>query len=100
MKQFRENFFIQFTIISFVVLAVIAVVISTLLTSSIRSHAIESAIDEAVGHNLGQVINSITPADLETPMTGERYDRFNEFVQQTIVSERTARVKLWLQMAP
>ena len=27
-------------------------------------------------------------------MTGERYDRFHEFVQQSIVSERTARVKI------
>ncbi len=28
-------------------------------------------------------------------MTGERYDRFDDFVEQSIVSESTARVKLW-----
>ena len=28
-------------------------------------------------------------------MTGERYDRFHEFVQQSIVSQRTVRVKIW-----
>ena len=28
-------------------------------------------------------------------MTGERYDRFDDFVQQYIVSASTARIKLW-----
>ncbi len=28
-------------------------------------------------------------------MTGERYSKFHGFVQQSIVSERTARIKLW-----
>src|SRR6266849_8546400 len=56
---------------------------------------IYALVAEAVGHASGRVLTAITPSDLEVPMTGARYQRFNEFVQRSIVSERTARVKLW-----
>ena len=95
MRHLRENLLVQFSVVSFVAMAVIAVVLAIVLSNKIRSDAINDLVDEAVGSASGRLLSTITPADLEVPMTGARYDRFHEFVQQSIVSERTARVKIW-----
>jgi len=95
MRLVRENLVVQFSVLSFVVLAAIAVILSVVISNKIESDAVDALIDEAIGASSGRLLSVITPADLEVPMTGERYDRFHEFVQQSIVSERTARVKIW-----
>ncbi len=95
MRLLRGNLFVQFSVVSFVVMAVIAVVLVIILSNAIRSHAVDALVSEAIADSSGRLLSAITPADLEVPMTGERYDRFHEFVQESIVSERTARVKLW-----
>ena len=95
MSLLRENLLVQFSVISFVVMAVIAVVIATTLSNKIRSDAVNDLVDEAVGASKGRLLSVLTPDDFNVPMTGARYDRFHEFVQQSIVSDRTARVKLW-----
>jgi signal transduction histidine kinase len=77
------------------VMAIIAVVLAIVLSNKIRSDAMDALVEEAVGSARGRLLRAITPADLEVPMHGERYDRFHAFVQESIVSERTARVKLW-----
>ena len=95
MRRLRENLLLQFSVASFAVLAFVAVALAIILTNKIRSDAIDDLVNEAVGQSSGRLLRAITPADLEVPMTGERYDRFHKFVQQSIVSDRTARVKLW-----
>ena len=95
MSGLRENLLVQFSVASFVMMAVMAVVIAVVLSDKIRSGAVDGLVDEAVGASRGRLLNTITPDDLEVPMTGVRYDRFHGFVQRSIVSERTARVKLW-----
>ena len=95
MRRFRENLLLQFSVTSLLITATIAVVLAIVLSSKIRSDAIEALIREAIGNARGRLLRAITPADLETPMRGARYDSFHEFVQRSIVSERTARVKLW-----
>ena len=81
--------------LSLVVLAAKAVILSVVLSNKIESDAVDDLVEEAVNGSSGRLLSVITPADLEVPMTGERYDSFHEFVQQSIVSERTARVKVW-----
>ena len=76
-------------------MAAIAIVLAFLLSDQIKSDAIEDLTAEAVGHASGRLVREIKPEDLNSPMTGERYLRFDKFVQQSIVSDRTARVKLW-----
>src|SRR2546427_3296480 len=95
MRRLRENLLFQFSAVSFVVMALVAVVLAMALADKIRSDALDALVAEAVGHASGRVLTAITPSDLEVPMTGARYQRFHEFVQQSIVSARTARVKLW-----
>ncbi|MCX6003448.1 MAG: PAS domain S-box protein, partial [Chloroflexi bacterium] len=94
-KIMKENLFIQFTVASFVVLAVVAAALTLSLSNTVRVNAIRAATDETVAENRAPILAHITAADLATPMTGERYTQFNKFVQESIVSDLTAQVKLW-----
>src|SRR5437667_90919 len=95
MRRLRENMLFRFSAVSFVVMVLVAVVLAIALADKIRSDAVDALVAEAVGHASGRVLTAITPSDLEVPMTGARYQRFHEFVQRSLVSDRTARVKLW-----
>lgn len=95
MGLLKENLLVQFSIAGLVIITVIASVLAAVLSSKIRSDAINEVINEAVGHASGRLLRELTPEDLELPMTGERRERFHEFVEQSIVSKRTARITLW-----
>lgn len=95
MKVFKNNLVVQFSVVSFVVMASVAVILAIVLSNKIRSDAVSDLVDEAVGSSSARVLRVLTPEDLGAPMTGERYDRFHEFVQSSIVSDRTARIKIW-----
>lgn len=95
MKRLRENLLLQFSIVSFVIMATIAIGLATVLSNKIRLDAQSNLVNEAVGASSGRLLNEITPSDLDVPMTGDRYDRFHAFVLRAIVSDRTARIKLW-----
>ncbi|MDA1128418.1 MAG: ATP-binding protein [Chloroflexi bacterium] len=95
MNVFRNNLVVQFSVVSFVVMATVAVILVIVLSNNIRSGAVNDLVDEAVGSSSARLLGVLTPEDLDVPMTGERYDRFHEFVQSSIVSDRTARIKLW-----
>jgi signal transduction histidine kinase/ActR/RegA family two-component response regulator len=71
MKHLKDNLLIQFSVISFVVMAVIAIALAVLLSNAIRSHAVDTLVDEAIADTSGRLLGAITPADLEVPMTGE-----------------------------
>ena len=95
MHLFQSNLLVRFSVVSFVMMTAIAVVLAVVLSNKIRDDAVEDLVDEAVGTSTGRLLARITPQDLETPMVGQRYDDFHRFVQQSIVSARTARIKLW-----
>src|SRR3990172_10773730 len=95
MRKLKDNLLLQFSLAGFVVMAALAVVLAVILSNKIQSDAIDALAEEAKGASSARLLRAITPADLKVPMTGERYNEFHEFVQQYIVSDRTARVKLW-----
>jgi hypothetical protein len=95
MGHLKDNLLVQFSVVSFVVMAAIAVILAAVISNKIRSDAVAALVDEAIGASSGRLLDALTAADLETPMTGAQYDRFHDFVQRSIVSERTARVKVW-----
>ena len=94
MRYFKDNLLAQFSIVSFLIMAVIALSLAHFLSNKLRSDAVDGLIDEAIGASSGRLISALTPEDLNVPMTEERYARFHDFVQQSIVSARTARVKI------
>ena len=95
MRHLRDNLLVQFSVASFAIMAVIALVLAIVLSNKIQADAVQDLVDEAVGTSSPRLLSVITPADLEEPMVGARYDEFHQFVQTSIVSERTARIKLW-----
>jgi hypothetical protein len=94
-KSLSKTLIVQFSVVSFAIMAIIAVLLAVVLTEKIRSDAIDNLVDETVGSSTIRVLAALTLDDLEVAMTGERYDRFHKFVQDFVVSERTARIKLW-----
>ena len=95
MKLLRHSVVAQFAVVTFVIMAAMAVMITAMLSSKIRSGAIEDLVSEAVGASEGRLLRTIVPGDLDVPMTGPRYEEFHDFVQRSVVSRRTARVKIW-----
>ncbi len=95
MRLQKENLLVQFSAVSLIAMVIIAVIFVVFLSNIIQSHAVNALTHEAIADSSGRLLTAITPADLEIPMTGERYNSFHKFVQESIVSERTARVKLW-----
>jgi signal transduction histidine kinase len=95
LKHLKDNLLVQFSITSFLILAAVAVIGDVALSNKIRSDAVEALVDEVVGNSSARLLSAITPVDLQVPMTGERYDKFHHFVQEYVVSDRTARVRLW-----
>lgn len=87
----RSNLVVQFSVVSFVVMALIAVVSGAVLSNKIRIDAINDLVAEAVGSSSARVLRALTPEDLSNPVIDEGYKRFS---QSSIVSERTARIKL------
>ncbi len=86
---------IQFSVVSFIFMFILATTLFFIVFARIRADALNALAEEAIGSASGRLLGAITPSDLETPMQGERYDRFHRFVQESIVSDRTARVKVW-----
>ncbi|MBI2303904.1 MAG: hypothetical protein HYU86_04050 [Chloroflexi bacterium] len=95
MKTLRENLLVQFSIVSFFVTVATALLMTWGLTTITRQNILDEAKNEAVDTLADRVLNKLTPADLQNPMTGQRYDEFHRFVQESVVSRRTARIKIW-----
>ncbi len=95
MKRLSKNPLFRLSLGGFVIWTLVAVILAQVLSGKVRQNAVDDLVDEAVGASAGRLLNALEPADFDTPMTGERYDRFSAFVEQSIVSERTARVKLF-----
>ena len=95
LKHLKENLLVQFSAASFLVMVLIEVALAAVLSNAIRSDAVEDLVDEAIGATTDRLLTVIDSEDLETPMTGVRYDEFHDFVQEYIVSGRTARIKVW-----
>lgn len=93
--QLKDNLFLEFSVTSFAVMLTLALILAGFLSNAVKANTLDGLIDEAVDDVSSRLLTVLTPSDLESPMTGERYIAFDNFVRQSIVSERTARVKLW-----
>ncbi len=91
-RRFRLGLLGQFVIGSLVVVVAIALGLAWLIGNVIESHALAELEDEAQDTLAARVERQLTPEDFEQPMTGERYDEFYRFVDESIRSDRTARI--------
>src|SRR3989304_3209235 len=95
MRGLKEGLFWPFALVSLAVMGLLALLLSLSLGRSIQAMVLEHAVAEAVDVQRPLVISQLEPQDLEQPMTGERYDRFHRFFQETVASLHTARIKVW-----
>ncbi len=85
----------RFALVSFLVVAAIGVGLASVLGSAIHEEALEDAAADARDTLQARLLRQLSVADLEGPMTGERYAEFEAFVKESVLSARTARVKIW-----
>ncbi|GEM_PF-6507488 len=94
-RTIKENLLVQFSIAALLVLAVMLVGTGWVMKGSFKDLVLHEVEADAVAASHLAVANFLTVKDLRDPMTGQRYDEFNSYVQANIVSERTARIKVW-----
>src|SRR3990172_3274276 len=94
-RQFSGGLLLQFAAASFVVVACMGVALGWMLGRIVEQNALTDASIEAQDVVSSRVMGHLSPGDLRLPMTGERYDAFQRLVQESVVSGRTARIKVW-----
>ncbi|MBI4289507.1 MAG: hypothetical protein HY671_13910 [Chloroflexi bacterium] len=94
-RLLRENLLLQFSLVSLAFMAITATVLAVSLTRISRSNVLDEATAEARDTLVQRVTGALGPEDVSLGMQGERYARFDRFVQESIVSARTARIKVW-----
>lgn len=85
----------QFALVSWVVIALIGLGLARILGDGIEHYFISELMAGANETLTQRVLRRLTPQDLVQPMTGERYARFQAWVEDSVLSERTARIKIW-----
>ena len=95
MRLWKENLLLQFSITSFVVMALLAILLSLVLANTSRDHVLQEVQTEARDTLYLRVLGRLTPDDLNQPMAGARLETFHRFVIDSVMSQRTARIKLW-----
>lgn len=95
MKLLRENLLFQFSMTSLVIMVVLGVLLSWGISRVVRDQVLHEAVVGTVDILGGRVERRLTPQDLATPMSGERYAAFHSWVQENIESPRIARIKIW-----
>lgn len=94
-RPFSGGLLLQFAAASFVVVVCMGVALGWMLGRIVEQNALTDASMAARDVVSRRVMDHLSPGDLRSPMTGERYDAFQRLVQESVVSGRTARIKLW-----
>ncbi len=94
-RRFRLGLLGQFIIGSLVVVVAIALGLAWLTGNVVERHALAELEGEARDTLAARVERQLTPEDFEQPMTGERYDEFYRFVDESVRSNRTVRINVW-----
>ncbi len=95
MKALRENLLLQFSIVAVISVALMLFFTGWWLRQTAEKLVLEEATAEVVSIVSHLLPSQLTTEDFQKPMSGDRYDAFNRFMQQYIVSDRVARIKLW-----
>lgn len=95
MIAIRENLLLQFSIVSFVLIALVVSLAVWGRKASVEAIVLEEASTDVIEVATRHISHQLAPGDFLGPMVGERYDAFNDYVQRYVVSDRIASVKLW-----
>lgn len=85
----------QFGVASFLVILLLGLALAWVLGRAIKDNALAELAYEARDTLERRLIGKLTPEDFLQPMVGQRYANFHRWVEESIVSGRTARIKIW-----
>ncbi|GEM_PF-884479 len=85
----------RFGLAAMAVIALLGVALSQLLSQTIIRNALEDAQSDTRDTVAPRMVGYLRPADLTTPLSSQRIAELNRFIKDTIVSPRTARIKIW-----
>ncbi|MBI2847196.1 MAG: hypothetical protein HYX82_04860 [Chloroflexi bacterium] len=94
-EQLRHNLLLQFSLVSLVSVVIIATILVLFLGRSLRERVLNEVSLEAQDTLSQRVTSRLTPEDVFQGVSGERYAELDRFVQDSVVSARTARIKIW-----
>ncbi len=95
----RLTFFVEFTIVfGFITLLLTLVtgfVLGSYLGNDVKQGAIDDVTTEVREVTSREVSSNLQGQDLSAPLAGAALERFDRFVEESVLSSRTVRVTLW-----
>ena len=85
----------RFAIVASLVVVAAGYLLVAVLTNAIVDANLHSAETEARDTVARRVLLALKPEDMNAPLQGERLAEFDRFVRESVVSARTARIKIW-----
>ncbi|MEO6044786.1 MAG: PAS domain S-box protein [Tepidiformaceae bacterium] len=85
----------RFAIVASLVVVAAGYLLVTVLTNAIVDANLHSAEAEARDTVARRVLFVLKPEDMSAPLQGERLAELDRFVRESVVSARTARIKIW-----
>jgi signal transduction histidine kinase len=85
----------RFAIAALVVVVVVGYALTRLTSTVIADNAQREGELDTRDEVSRHITSRLTRADLETPMSGDRLESFDQYVRNDILSDRVARVKVW-----
>ncbi len=95
MKQLRDNLLLQFVVVSIVAFVVLGIILGLFVSRRLNTFVLDETVRDARQVAQGPLTSNVSVSDFTGPMDSERYAAFDEFVRKYVVSESTARIKLW-----
>ncbi len=95
----KLTFFVEFTILFGFVTLLLTLATGFLVGSYLGKDVKEGAIDDVVAEvtevTSTKAAGQLQGQDLSAPLAGDALERFDRFVQESVLSSRTVRVTLW-----
>jgi putative nucleotidyltransferase with HDIG domain len=95
----KVTFFVEFTIVfGFITLLLTLLtgfVLGSYLGNDVKQGAIDDVVTEVREGTSKEVSSNLQGQDLSAPLAGAALERFDRFVQESVLSSRTVRVTLW-----
>ena len=85
----------RLAILATLVVIAVGYFLVTVLTQQIVDANLRIAEAEARDTVVRRVLLALSPEDMDAPLQGERLAEFDQFVQTSVISARTARIKIW-----
>ncbi|MCC7354276.1 MAG: HAMP domain-containing histidine kinase [Anaerolineae bacterium] len=96
MERFRDLSPVQrYGLISFATVLLLGATLGWIVSYLIRTEVVRSTAAATGTTVRGIIRNVLTPEDYRSPMTGPRYEEFNDFLRHNVLSDDIARVKVW-----